>query len=97
MYISIKKKNGTHYTEKRVVQILKSTQQEIYDLRTVITSFKQENTNLRNIVESNENNSMKIKELETENGDLTQYIRRDNNEFLVYQISARMMFLKIKL
>ena len=23
---------------------------------------------------------MKIKELETENGDLTQYIRRDNNE-----------------
>ena len=74
------KENGIHSAKNSVVEILKSLPQEIYDPKTEITSLKQENTNLRNTVESNENNSKKIKELETANGDLTQYVKRNNKE-----------------
>ena len=78
-----------HSAENSVVQILKSIQQEI------CTNFG--NTNLRNIVQSNENNSKKIKELETEDGDLIQYIRKNNNKISGIPDICKMMFLKIKL
>ena len=70
-----KEKNGSHSAENNVV---KSIQQEIYNLKTEITSIKEENTNLVNIVQTNENYIKKVKELEIACDDLAQYVRKNN-------------------
>ena len=46
------------------MQILKSIQQGIYDLKTEIISLKQKNKNLGNIIQSNKNYSNIIKALD---------------------------------
>lgn len=70
-----KLKNGSHSAENNVV---KSIQQEIYNLKTEITSIKEENTNLVNIIQTNENYIKKVKELEIACDDLAQYVRKNN-------------------
>ena len=58
--------------------VVKSIQQEIYNLKTEITPIKEENTNLGNIIQTNENYIKKIKELQIACDDLAQYVRKNN-------------------
>ena len=97
VFILALKENSSHSAENSVLPILKSIQQEIYDLKTEITSLKVENTNLRNIIQTNENCSQKIKELEIASDDLAQYIRGNNIKVSGIPDIFKDDFLKIKL